>query len=63
MFHIPAGKDEKENLDRMNHFLKLALPYYNEGKKIDLKMMAERTGLDEKGVQSLWDYLEKSYKK
>jgi hypothetical protein len=54
LFDKSQGKGESEDLNRMNHFLKLALPYCNANKEINIKELARQTGLDEETATAMW---------
>ncbi len=60
VFHFPEDEKESENLNRINHFMQLATPFYNEQKEIDVVEISNLTGLDIENVKSLWQYLKQN---
>ena len=55
-------KDETESaeLKGINHFLQLALPFYNANKEPDFKQLAEEAGITEETALSVWKSVKKS---
>lgn len=55
-------KDEREpeKIAQLNHFVKLALPFYNEKKEIDIKRLAQKAGIDEETAASLWELINRN---
>lgn len=60
LFSQRRDLNESENLKQINHFLQLALPFYNEQKEIDIKQLAQEAGIDEETAASVWENLKKS---
>lgn len=51
--------EENPDLSRINAFLGLALPYYNEGKEIDIDKLAAQAGIDPSMAADLWKQVKK----
>lgn len=46
LFTAESSPEVKEELEKMNHFLQLALPAINAGKKPDVEALAKQAGVD-----------------
>lgn len=53
------GAEENPDLSRINAFLGLALPFYNEGKEIDIDKLAAQAGIDLTMAADLWQQVKK----
>ncbi len=60
LFKLRVDEEESQNLEQMNRFLQLVLPYYNTGKEIDVKKLAAQAGIDEGQALSIWEHLKKN---
>lgn len=54
LFTETPGAEESLRLKKYNDFMKLLLPYQNEGKDFDLQALADKAGLDLETARSLW---------
>lgn len=59
LFNKEIAKDDK-GLNKVNHFLQLAMPYLNSNQKPDLQQLADQVGLDYENALSLWNQVKKS---
>lgn len=55
--------DEKNQLDKINHLLKLLLPYFNSGTKPDLQKLAAQANLPLDEAEDLYKQLAKQFRK
>ncbi len=53
LFKKDEPAEEKENMDRLNHFLSLAIPEINAGRKPDTLSLARKAGVDEETANSI----------
>lgn len=60
LFSKKEKDEDSEDLKRINNFLKLAIPAYNDGREIDLKVLAREAGIDQKTASALWKQLKKT---
>ena len=47
-------------LDKINQFLKLALPFYNAGKEININELAQKADIDPATAASVWESVKKN---
>ena len=59
LFRTPTTPKQDETIDRINHFMDLLVPLINDRKAIDVKDLAERTGLDLKVAKEIAADLQK----
>ncbi len=53
LFSTQDANRSKE-LEKLNHFLKLALPMYNTGKEINVNELADKAGIDPVTAEAIW---------
>jgi len=54
MFSKKMDEPESDHLKKLNHFLDLAMPFYNNQEEPDIKRLADEAGIDEKTALSVW---------
>jgi hypothetical protein len=57
--YFSPNEEESEDLTGFNTFLGLALPFYNEGKEIDINKLAAKAGIDPSVAADLWKQVKK----
>ena len=62
-FNKPVPSGVQQQLDKMNVFMNMLLPFINSGKKPDLKKLALETGVDLLEAENLYNQLLSSLKK
>jgi hypothetical protein len=60
LFLKKSSPAEKENLDKLNHLISLALPDINAGREPDVKSLAEKAGLDFDAARDILDQVTKN---
>lgn len=58
-FDLPDTGNKKP-IDDLNFFLQLAMPYINSKQEPDLKVLAEKAGMDVETARSLWEQTKKN---
>ena len=53
MFSKETSQPVQENLDKINTFLGLVMPYINAGRKPDIDVLAVKAGIDIKTARAL----------
>jgi hypothetical protein len=61
MFDKPQEEGDSRGLDKINHFLQLVLPLYNENKEINIAELAEEVGIDVEQAESIWEQVKKGF--
>lgn len=60
LFSKTKKEVDSQELERLNRFMALAVPYINAGKEIDVKQLAREADLDEITATSIWNNLKES---
>jgi hypothetical protein len=61
LFSKETSKEEKEELSKLNKFMKLVLPYINTGQPLDVKYLAQEAGLDEETAKDILKQVMKKF--
>jgi hypothetical protein len=57
--YFSVKQEVSEDVSRINAFLALALPLYNEGKEIDIEKLAGKAGIDPAMAADIWKQVKK----
>ena len=60
LFDSVVNEEQSDELKRINHFLGLALPLYNEKKEINMQELAEKAGISVESAISIWEQVRKN---
>ena len=60
LFDSVVNEEQSDELKRINHFIELALPFYNEQKEMNIQELAEQAGISMESAISIWEQVRKN---